>query len=191
MQPSEPPVNASEDDIEAQRRFHMWRANTSNLLLQARGGSQGGGGENDKDLLDYCHRQAQRLCDILRPFSPSKEKAIVAELDVLIQQSVELDLEISKQIAHLELESVQASLPLAYDPQTMGLEPGQRQMVDHRDQVASLVVSPGLVKRGKSSGDDFGLVTRLLPMEVVCEQRERGSIIDRAAREVANITRRH
>ena len=56
---------------------------------------------------------------------------------------------------------------MAFDPRIMRLENGQKQPAVARD--VCLVIKPGMVKRGKSSGEDYGTEIVLLPMEVSVE----------------------
>ncbi|CAI6099255.1 unnamed protein product [Clonostachys chloroleuca] len=153
----------SKDAPDANRKFHMWRANTSSLLLEATN-------QNPKEAASsvqkVCADHAKEMVKFVSPLSSSKLEAIEKQLVRLINQSLEIDKEISKQVAFITWKFIDKDSSLVFDPETMELEPGKRK-ADEKSAI-ELVLAPGLVKSGKSSGDDFDVELRLLKPEVAC-----------------------
>ena len=139
----------------------MWRANTSNLVFETMS-------LDDQGALarrDAVNEDVGRLSQHLRELTTSKSHVLEAYLRDIIKQSLDLDEELSRQVARVSWESVRGGLPCAFDPNFMTLGGGQKHTGN--DQVI-LVLAPGLVKTGKSSGDEFDVSTTLMMMEVVC-----------------------
>ena len=85
----------------------------------------------------------------------------------IIGEALELDKEISRQVAGVQLVFQGKGSNPVFDSSTMELEKGEK--ASGSKQVF-LVTSPAVVKRGKSTGESFNEATLLLRMEVSCEE---------------------
>lgn len=153
-------------DLEAKRKFQMWRANTTNLLLDSMISDQANDHESHRKWI------MDKLIDIyelLRPFSKSKGKNLSDQLFHLVDEALDLDKVISKQVAEviwnfgLETGSGQLNQDL------MELQQSNQQTSDGGNVL--LVSAPGMIKLGKSTGEDFGVENVLLEMEAFWEPR--------------------
>lgn len=149
------------------RGFNMWRANTSNLLHEA--------SEREEETPGHSYRRiseaySQHICGILAHYSSSDYQVIETRISDIFSQSVELDKQFSKQVASLRWTTISAPKSTntrAFDPKIMELERGETRA--SHEQTITLVLSPSLVKWGKSSGEDFNLSVALLKMEVTLQ----------------------
>ncbi|KAI1733568.1 hypothetical protein F4680DRAFT_441283 [Xylaria scruposa] len=158
-------VNGNQNEnSQAKRKFHTWRANTTSLLVEAMS-------LDEATAYHDCQRRIRKwsnhISDLLEPLSLSRHQDYQQQLEDIISQSVELDKEICKQIANIEWV-LPRELPCTFEPKTMELDHGLEQPRDH--SVVTLVLGPGLIKHGKSSGDRFDLTERLLSTQVFCDR---------------------
>ncbi|KAI0440361.1 hypothetical protein F4803DRAFT_553180 [Xylaria telfairii] len=159
-------VNEDEDgDYQRKRKFHTWRANTTNLLDEA---MSLGEVTADPECQQLIRQLSNQICQLLEPIRLSRHQDYQQGLEDIISQSVELDKEIYKQIANINWFGPR--VPCTFASDTMELEPGQAQNKDHG--VVNLLLGPGLVKQGKSSGDRFDMTERLLKAQVFCGTME-------------------
>lgn len=141
----------------------MWRANTSNLLLET------AGLYSEKA---YDHRQSfskkQVFCiaKCLRPIAQRKGRDITVPLSKLLSESLALDQAFSQQVA-IWTWLFPGNMPCCFDSEIMELEADRKQK--GLDQDVRLVLAPALVKQGKSSGANFELKKVWVKMEVECE----------------------
>lgn len=147
---------------EAQRRFHIWRAETSGLILDAKN-------LKDKRKAEHSHRSAiaktaQSLAGHLKYITPAKSDKFITSLEKLIDSAFSLDQIFSQQVARWSWYFLPSS-PCNFDPDMMDMvdctmQPGPERLV-------YLTLAPALVKRGRSSGDEFDLAPEVrLQMEV-------------------------
>lgn len=115
----------------------------------------------------WVERMVQTIIKRLAPFSLSKPATITDKLQDLFELSLELDQEIHRQVAMVTWD-FGAQLPSPFDPTYMVLEAGSQQ--NDNELVATLVLAPGLYRRGRASGDRFDEITTLLNMVVSCER---------------------
>ncbi|KAG7294154.1 hypothetical protein NEMBOFW57_004222 [Staphylotrichum longicolle] len=145
---------------EGKTRYHMWRANTANLVLNAVRL-----GRNPDDPHDLPAPFSQHLAEDIeawaRPLTKSASGAVQHELVNIVQQFVDLDEGISEQVASLSW-SFQSPI-CRFESASMEPQPGQPSLTDTQD--GALVVAPALIKCGKSSGDDFDVTSALLKMQ--------------------------
>ncbi|EIT81628.1 hypothetical protein AO1008_02434 [Aspergillus oryzae 100-8] len=128
---------------DARRRCSMWRANTSNLVLDSMIF------EGDKaydDRQQFVTMNVKVLSKYLASLSLSPKDVIEARLQDLFTQSLELDQELNRQVASI-----------TWNRDT------------DEELTVRLVLAPGLSRRGRASGDRFDEIVQLLKMEVSCE----------------------
>jgi hypothetical protein len=89
-----------------------------------------------------------------------------SQLADLIKQTVRLDQDLSRQVAPIRWSFDRGS-SLSFDPSSMAL-PSNYQEPSEELKVR-LVLAPGLIRRGRSSGDQFDKIVLLLKTEVTCE----------------------
>ncbi|CAI7587304.1 unnamed protein product [Penicillium viridicatum] len=154
----------SEDLVpDARQKCSMWRANTCNLMLDAMELQQ------DKvhdDRPEWVKRSVVNVSKLLGPFSRAKSATIRDGLQEIFEMSISLDQAISRQVAMVTWD-FGAQIPGPFDPTRMVLEGGSQPSGEK--PVARLVLAPGLLKRGRASGDRFDETTRLLSTVVSCE----------------------
>jgi hypothetical protein len=143
----------------------MWRAKTSNLLATVVSLEKGSA---DADRREFSSALALDIDKWLRPLTNSKSDVVCHELGMVIEQCINLDKEISNQVAGICWEFPSRRL-CDFDSRIMN--PQQGQTSPPEGQTVVLVVAPGLVKCGRSSGDDFDVEYRLLQMQCYCIPR--------------------
>lgn len=147
---------------EAKRKFQMWKASTATLLLESEtlDESSGHGSHrrpNERSLHDT-------ICKLLSPFSKPKEKDFADQLFGILDEALNLDKLISKQAAEVIWLSDFSSQDLV---ELAALQQDEKQTVDGGN--TWLVSAPGVIKRGKSTGEDFDVEIILLKMKVFQE----------------------
>lgn len=148
-------------------KFHMWRANTSNLVHDATQRMEAAPGDIRRQ---YSELLARNVYEMLAPYSAAQPQVIRDRLFDLINLSLELDERFSRQVASLRWTSSDASQSTdtrAFDPRLMEIERGETRTSP--EQKISMVLSPSLVKWGKTSGEDFDVSVILLKMEVTLQ----------------------
>ncbi|KAI1308320.1 hypothetical protein F5Y03DRAFT_97182 [Xylaria venustula] len=151
-------------DAQGQRKFHTWRANTASLLVEAMSFDETTVYSDRKQLIQ---RWSHHICQLLEPFRLSRRQDYMQGLEGILSSSLELDKEICKQIANFEW-IIPKKVPCAFVPGAMEVEPGQQH--HNGNGLVTLVLGPGLVKHGKSSGDRFDMTERLLKIQVFCDR---------------------
>ncbi|KAI0972384.1 hypothetical protein F4678DRAFT_460604 [Xylaria arbuscula] len=151
-------------DAQGQRKFHTWRANTASLLVEAMSFDETTVYSDRKQLIQ---RWSHHISQLLEPFRVSRRQDYWQGLEGIISSSLELDKEICKQIANFEW-IIPEEVPCAFVPNAMEVEPGQQ--YHGSNGVVTLVLGPGLVKHGKSSGDRFDMKEGLLKTQVFCDR---------------------
>lgn len=141
----------------------MWKANTSALLVDALkfDGDRDDGIKNRK-LKD----KIRHLCGQLAPLTTSNPERIGAQMDEIIEKALDLDQLFSKQVAGISWVAARYK-GRVFDEEWMELQQGEKSTVD--GQKVQLVVAPGLIKRGRSTGEDYGRTSVLLRITVSCE----------------------
>lgn len=142
----------------------MWRANTANLLSEA---------DTQQDEDHGGHRRpnekmVQTLCTWLYPFSASRERDLADQLRRIVNEAFDLDKIISKQVPEIVWYNASFGRKISqfFDPETMELKHGKQFVND--DRRTWLPLSPGLIRRGNSRGEEFELENLLLKSEVAC-----------------------
>ncbi|KAF7168214.1 hypothetical protein CNMCM5623_001284 [Aspergillus felis] len=154
--------NPSNPDAEVECKLNMWRVNTTNLLLEIMDGSNE---EAHDNLGVFVSREAARLADCLEPIVSCSSADLIDPLSKLLDESLALDQVLSQQVAKWSWHFPR-SIPCQFDQGTMGMATHKRHT--GQSQEVQLVLSPALVKRGKSSGDGFDVDEVHIKMEVEC-----------------------
>ncbi|TLD28830.1 hypothetical protein PspLS_03523 [Pyricularia sp. CBS 133598] len=145
--------------------FHSWRAKTSSLMVDMTAAFH----KEHKNMREETIRIAGMLRDFLTPLRrPQMKGAFAQELQAIVDQAAALDMEMSRQLAHLQwLYPDCQSGPCPFDEETMVLDRGD----DHstRADKVLLVVAPGLQKCGRWTGEDFDQENVLLKADVTCD----------------------
>ncbi|KAL2701788.1 hypothetical protein AAEP93_006086 [Penicillium crustosum] len=149
----------SNEETEVGRKQITWRADTTNMVLE-------GLNENAHKIRDSQHHfvsaKAQKLVGLLEPIVCHDKRTLYDPLVKLLNESLELDLVLSQQVALWSWEFPK-KLPCQFDK-----EVHTSIQKRHHGQIYEihLVLAPALMKRGKSSGDDFHDQYAQVKMEV-------------------------
>ena len=137
----------------------MWKANTSTLLVDALKLDR-------EDMSGTLIELVQELCAQLAPLTKSKHERIEKQMFEIIKEALDLDQLFSKQVAEIRW-TFGADGPKRFDEASMELQQAEKRAVD--GQRVQLVVAPGLIKRGRSTGEDYEMTNMLLRTTVSCE----------------------
>ena len=140
----------------------MWKANTSTLLVDALELD----GEEGQDMGGKLTERAQRFCAELALLTKSKNESFTAQIFDIIKEALDLDQLFSKQVADIYW-TLGTDEPKIYNEASMELQQAEKRAVD--GQEVQFVVAPGLIKRGKSTGEDYEMKSILLRKTVSCE----------------------
>jgi hypothetical protein len=156
-----------------ERKFQMWLASTTAMVLDA-----GIAPKKSQTFTEKVHRTNESLTrkmrEVLDHYLVVDDPAYPLELARIIEEAVKFDTEISRQVARVEWVFPAAANEIPFDPEIMRLGTGETGAKEKEKQLVRLVVCPAMKKRGKSTGDNFGLPSTLLvPMEVSCETVKR------------------
>ncbi|OCK74361.1 hypothetical protein K432DRAFT_256654, partial [Lepidopterella palustris CBS 459.81] len=155
----------SSPNPEAIRKFQVWSAMTIGLFQSAV--ESGADIEVHEGLRKWKGRFFQDIDEAIRPFQGVRNGGYEQELTRIIDQALDLDKEISRQLSKIDWVFGDDNGGMVFDSKLMELEKGQKP-AGSKQQV-SLVISPGVKKRGKSTGEGFNEQSVLLRMEVSCE----------------------
>lgn len=153
-------------DPEAKRKFQKWRVNTTTLLLNS---NKLNHRDDDRVPKKLSEELDKVISESLSPFSKSKQKDLVDKVFVIVHDALKLDKMISMQLAEVIWNSDCKNDSQHFRQDLMELQRGERQVDDTGN--TWLVSAPGMIKRGKSTGEDFDVENVLLKMEVFCEPR--------------------
>lgn len=165
------PIEPEEDNtlasgLEAKRKFQMWKANTTTLLLDSKKLNQGNGREARRKLNE---NNLQDICKSLGPFSKSKDRELADQIFSIFNEALNLDKLISKQVAEVVWDFDPRKNSGQFNQDLAELNQGERQTGDNGN--VWLVSAPGMIKRGKSTGEDFDVETILLTRELFQEPK--------------------
>lgn len=162
--PIEPVKNESlASGLEAKRKFQMWRANTTTLLLDSKELEQ----RDNHGAPRRLNEKVESICESLRLFSKSRDKDLIDQLFRIVNEALNLDKLISKQVAEVIWDSDLHKDSGQFNQGLMEMWRGKKQTGDSEN--VWLVSAPGMIKRGKSTGEDFNVENILLKMEVAWE----------------------
>ncbi|ROW15755.1 hypothetical protein VPNG_02134 [Cytospora leucostoma] len=156
------------------RKFQVWRASTTGLVLDLLATRSPSGMDNETSTLRSLY--AERISKSVAPFFRSKPDGHLDLLCQIIQEAVDLDQEISRQVARVQwvFEPTSTDHPFSFSNQAgaMELEKDEINPPDE-DPMVHLVIAPGVKKRGRSTGECFDEEVWLVPMEVTCSKSTR------------------
>lgn len=148
---------------EAERKFQSWSATTTNLLLGICDTEKGSRADQDFQRHKSSYLE-KHITEVIGGFSRSTGSEYTDQLNQILDDALKLDKEVSRQQARViwtfDLDSPH------FDPETMELENGDAH--PKKNPEVLFVVAPSLVKRGKSTGEDFETENMLVKMTVVC-----------------------
>ncbi|KAL5338346.1 hypothetical protein BJX70DRAFT_366852 [Aspergillus crustosus] len=154
-----------------ERRFQMWLASTTVLVLDA-GSAPSKAKETASDVDRKIKSLVENVRDVIDNFAVLTDPGYTQELTRIIEEAVQLDIEICRQVARIEWVFPPPGKEVAFDSEVMRLDNQETASKDKgaEKQSVQLVMCPAMKKRGKSTGDEFGApATLLVPMEVSCQ----------------------
>ncbi|KAI1638149.1 hypothetical protein F4809DRAFT_601445 [Biscogniauxia mediterranea] len=154
-------------DIEAERKVSLWRAVTTRLLLSKMDMK---GEAKDTEVIDsFKNFLHLKIMKDLRLLIKGPVDNCLQDLKQLVDEAVNLDKLISQQASNIFWDYGDETWS-NFDPTTMTMVGGEK--ATQGNQEVLMVVAPAMMKQGRDSGEDFHLVTRLLPAEVSCAKRK-------------------
>ena len=151
---------------EAKRKFQMWRANTSNLLIEAENLDE----EDDHGARrTFNVRKIVEICNAIIPFSKSPYRDLEAHVSNIVSETLNLDKMISKQVGQISWSFDRGEEYQGSTADPIEQQRGGKRAHDGRDM--ELILAPGVIKWGKSNGEGFEVGNTLLDIEVWCEPR--------------------
>lgn len=148
---------------EAERRFQMWKATTSALILESMNEDER---ENQQHIEAWAREFSRPVLDAIVPLVRDSDEGILENLTEIIRNFIHLDQKICRQAARVGWLFPPSTSSLCFDPDSMVVEVGAP--TPQRGQRVAMVVAPGLKKRGRSTGESFEVEYLLLKMEVLC-----------------------
>lgn len=151
-------------DPEKERKLHIWRANTIRLLLDSFDSKQKSDIQKDmKAKKDDC---VTRITNTIGPILESEEQDVKDQLSEIINKVYELDKEICQQVACIRLDF---SARGRNETCCVLLEKEELEGGNNTEEQEAhyVVVAPGVIKRGRSTGEEFKNEYRLLEVEIV------------------------
>lgn len=159
--------------LDALRRYHMWRAMTAQMIFRT--------DTDEKEQDEWTRFENDLIQDHFGRVATVLEISMEGQFEISLRQifrkALNLDRELSRQVAVVHWVFQDAK-----DHASAGAPDGGA----HQDRASQnpqdgvhVIVAPGVTKRGKSSGEDFGEVITLVPAEIVvmrtCFQRKVGA----------------
>ncbi|KAJ2992966.1 hypothetical protein NUW58_g1991 [Xylaria curta] len=144
-------------DYEALRKFHIWRATTSNMVLSADAPvSPQDRWRKFEDQLIRDH-----IDPVTLPFIPTSEYGRYFDLlSKIIEKALVMDREISRQAAWVRWVFEDPDSPLETVSSTISID----------GEASCVIVAPAMIKRGKSSGEGFEEQIQLLQADTCVVQ---------------------
>ncbi|KAH6884801.1 hypothetical protein B0T10DRAFT_564231 [Thelonectria olida] len=153
---------------EAEQAFQLWSTTTTQLVLDAIDSDT----SRAQEVEDFLRKRKQwinwRIRDAIGLNPKADDQGITKQLDEILNLTLALDKDISQQVARVEWSYDQRTLAetdFKFDRKTMELDEGDARSA----KKVRLVVAPALVKRGRSTGEDFDVERILLKRIVNCE----------------------
>ncbi|KAJ9485834.1 hypothetical protein VN97_g7514 [Penicillium thymicola] len=149
----------SDADAEIERNRIIWRANTTNMLLESMPESPDREYDSQQEFVS---QMAQRIAEMLEPIVYRKKRDLIERLSTLLVDSLALDQALSQQVAMWRWY-FPSQIPCQFD-KTIHASTHKRQKGQTYE--VQLVLAPALMKRGMSSGDGFLVNELQVKMEV-------------------------
>ncbi|CAM1509777.1 Fc.00g001120.m01.CDS01 [Cosmosporella sp. VM-42] len=150
-------------DPEEERKFQMWSATTTGLILDVPTNTE----ETDAEFQNRKYEIVENIKDTIYKFKSVGSQGFTDQLEAIVDAACSLDKEISRQVARVIWVFGDASALDVFDPTTMELETGDPKPKE--GQLVRFAVAPAVIKRGKSTGEDFKFENDLMKMVVSCE----------------------
>ena len=122
--------------------------------------------EEGQDISGRLKEKVNGLCAQLAPLTKSKQERFTAQIVEIIREALDLDQLFSKQVADIHWTR-SADEPRRFNEAYMELQQAEKRAVDGQEVL--LVVAPGLIKRGRSTGEGYEITTILVRTTVSCE----------------------
>ena len=122
--------------------------------------------EREQHISTELRDHVEDLCTQLAPLTRAKVEEFSVHVSNIITEALELDELFCKQVAEIQWVTGKNG-PRAFDEASMELQQGEKRMSG--GQEVQLVVAPGLIKRGRSTGEDYEVTNILLKTTVSCE----------------------
>ena len=122
--------------------------------------------EEGQDMSGTLTERAQDFCAQLAPLPKSKRESFTAQILDITREALDLDQLLSKQVADIYW-TVSVDGPKGFTEASMEIQQAEKRAVE--GQQVQLVVAPGLIKRGRSTGEDYEMTNILLKTTVSCE----------------------
>ncbi|KAL4736401.1 hypothetical protein BDV11DRAFT_172931 [Aspergillus similis] len=152
-------------DPDLERKFQIWSSEASALILQMCDFTEGS--QEYKRVQSTRKEIREEFWSIAAQYLSTRSNAPGQDFRRILENAIALDREIHRQAARVTWEFPPEDGHVRFNPKFMESEKGQQR--PRIDQQVFLVVAPGVTKRGKSDGQDFGGEEQLLvPMEVSC-----------------------
>ena len=145
----------------ANEKCQKWRATTVNLLLEPTDEAEASGPAKPSHR---CSELVRDLYRALMPLAVSKSVLVKPQLSRLFIEAEQLDKTISRQAAGIAWQS--RELGCLFRPELMESHAGQTGERVTGSQVG-LVLTPAMVKCGRSTGEDYETRTHLLKAQVL------------------------
>ena len=140
----------------------MWKANTSALLVNALKTDP----EKASCMSRNLREKTKDLCTLLAPLTRSKPEDVGTQISDITNEALDLDQLFSKQVAEIYW-TMGTDESDTFREASMELQQGEKRAVE--GQKVRLVVAPGLIRRGRSTGENYEMKSMLLRMTVSCE----------------------
>ncbi|KAL2802499.1 hypothetical protein BJX63DRAFT_108548 [Aspergillus granulosus] len=151
-------------DIEIERKFQMWSADTTALILEM---SDFGEGTEDQQIFHNNIKSIRNeFWGMASQFLVTRGQGPARELRRIVDDAIALDKQIHRQAARIKWELPDEG-PMPFKADEMEAEQGQARPSPNTRVL--LAVAPGVKKQGKSDGQDFENEQLLVPMEVSCQ----------------------
>ncbi|KAL2834216.1 hypothetical protein BDW59DRAFT_44960 [Aspergillus cavernicola] len=158
--------NEATPDPDVERKFQMWSAEATGLLLQMCDFSPGS--PEHKFIQSTLGEIREDFWSIAEQFLSTRSRGPHQDFRRILESAISLDKEIHRQAARIKFEFPSEDTQLRFDSSRMEAEKGEQR--PKPDQPVFLVVAPAVTKRGKSDGNDFDADVQLLvPVEVSCQ----------------------
>ncbi|KAJ8110315.1 hypothetical protein ONZ43_g5900 [Nemania bipapillata] len=147
-------------DLDVVYKYQLWKADTANLIAEREEPDEAKARAGQEKLR---RELARGLCRPLIAFTGSKSAHLENDMVQIIDKVLELDQMISRQVAKVSWETGRLSIE-HYDSQSMEPHGGGELQMEPDDYLVA--ITPGMMKRGTSTGANFGVNNRLLRTEV-------------------------
>jgi hypothetical protein len=147
---------------DAERRFHMWKIATTDLLTES--STHPGEEPIEETTIQYSHQLTKRILGLFDGLMRNTNEEIML-LEELIQYSIRLDLKICQQAACVDWDFASCISSTSLDPQpTAELADDTKPRLD---QDVRLVVAPAVWKLGRCTVQDYETRIQVVEMIVI------------------------